>query len=315
MPPFPGLGRPQRFGAVDIGSNTCSMVLVGSDRGPHRVLEDYSVVTGLGRDRGPHGELHPGAVERTLLTLRMFRRRFDEMDATKVTCAATAAVREAPARDALLRLIRRHAGLDVDVLSGEDEAAITFLSAAREFGGPRPLVLVDVGGASTEVARGFSDRLEASVSVRLGAVRCTEEQLASTSPPPPDRLDALRAAVREALPGLEPVDATVVAVGGTPTTLLAVRDQIFPYDAARIHGRAITTSDLDQSLRWLASLDLPSLEGLIGMQSGRAPYLVAGLTILREITRALGSDRIITSDRGLRFGLLYRAFPDLRIRP
>ncbi len=313
MPPFPGLGTPSRLGAVDIGSNTCSMVLVGTDAGPYRVLEDYSVVTGLGRDRGPHGELHPGAVERTLLALRMFRRRFDEMDATRVTCAATAAVREAPARDAFLRLIQRHAGLDVDVLSGEDEAAITFLSAAREFGGPRQLVLVDVGGASTEVALGQRERLETSVSVRLGAVRCTEEQLGSSSPPLPADLDTLRAAVHRALPDVEPVDAAVVAVGGTPTTLLAVRDEIFPYDADRIHGRTITASDLDESLRWLGTLDLPTLEGLVGMQSGRAPYLVAGLTILREVMRGLGSDRIIASDRGLRFGLLYRASPDLRI--
>jgi exopolyphosphatase / guanosine-5'-triphosphate,3'-diphosphate pyrophosphatase len=270
MPPFPGLGKPDRLGAVDIGSNTCSMVLVGHAGGSYRVLEDYSVVTGLGRDRGSHGELHPRAVERTLLTLRMFRRRFDEMDATRVTCAATAAVREAPARDAFLRLVQRHAGLDVDVLSGEDEAAITYLSAAREFGGPRPLVLVDVGGASTEVAHGRRERLETSVSVRLGAVRCSEEQLGSRSPPLPPDLDALRAAVHDALPDIEPTDATVVAVGGTPTTLLAVRDEIFPYDADRIHGRPLSAGDLDESLAWLAGLDLPSLEALPGMQHGRA---------------------------------------------
>jgi exopolyphosphatase / guanosine-5'-triphosphate,3'-diphosphate pyrophosphatase len=312
MPPFPGLGRPNRLGAVDIGSNTCSMILVGSDGGRYRVLEDYSVVTGLGRERGPHGELHPPAVERTLLTLRMFRRRFEEMDATRVTCAATAAVREAPARDAFLRLIQRHAGLDVDVLSGDDEAAVTFLSAARDFGQARPLVLVDVGGASTEVARGLDEMLEASVSVRLGAVRCSEEFLGSRSPPLPADLDALRAAVREALPGGDHADATVVAVGGTPTTLLAVRDRIFPYDAARIHGRSLTAREIDESSRRLASLDLPALEALSGMQSGRAPYLVAGLTILGEVMRVLRSERIIVSDRGLRFGLLYRAFEELR---
>ena len=314
MPPFPGQGTPRRLAAVDIGSNTLSMVLVGRDRGAHDVLEEYSVVTGLGRDRGPHGELHPRAVERSLLTLRMFRQRIDEMDAGHVTAAATAAVREAPARAAFLRLVQRHAGFDVDVLSGEDEAATTFLAAAREFGRGHPVALVDVGGGSTEVARGRGGRLETSVSVKLGAVRCSEEQLGSTTPPLPDQLDALRRAVRDALRPLAPFDGTIVAVGGTPTTLLAVAEAIVPYDARRVHGRTITDDDLDAWLQWLTSLPLPDLEALPGMQHGRAPYIVAGATILREVLSLLGPDHLVTSDRGLRFGLLYKAFPDLRVR-
>ncbi len=315
MPPFPGQGTPPRLAAVDIGSNTLSMVIVGRDRGAHDVLEEYSVVTGLGRDRGPRGELDPDAVERSLLTLRMFRQRIREMDVGHVTAAATAAVREAPARAAFLRLVQRHAGFDVDVLSGEDEAATTFLAATREFGAGRPVALVDVGGGSTEVARGRDGRLETSVSVKLGAVRCSEEQLGSTSPPLPEGPDALRHVVRDALSSLDPFAGAVVAVGGTPTTLLATAEAIVPYDARRVHGRTVTARDLDAWLKWLSALPLPDLEALPGMQHGRAPYIVAGGTILREVLSLLGPDHLIASDRGLRFGLLYRAFPDLRIRP
>lgn len=318
MTPLPSfLGVPPRLGGLDIGSNTCSMVLLGSDRAgePHRVLEDYSVVTGLARDLARDGSLHPGSVKRTLTVLRLYRRRVDAMDVPRVIAGATAAVRAAPNRASFLHAIRTRTGFDVPVLGGEDEAAISFGAADREFGAEGTLLLVDIGGGSTELAHGRDGQLLARRSVDLGAVRCTEQHLASRVPPRPEDREALGEAVRAALHGFEPPAAPfrLVAVAGTATTLVAVRDGIDPYDGERVHGQILTTDDLASLEQRMAGMTTADIAALPGMEHGRAPYMMAGTRILRTVFEHLGVDHAIVGDRGLRYGLLYSAYPRLRI--
>ena len=299
---------------MDIGSNTCSMVLVGreDDQVSYGVLEDYSVVTGLARDRGADGSLDPAAIERTLVALVMFGRRIGLMDVSKVAVAATAAVREAPDRAGFLDAVMQRVGWRTDVLSGEQEAETTFGAARMEFGNEGPLALIDVGGASTEiVVDGDGEPLR--TSLRFGAVRCTEGPLGRRNPPNGADLAALERTLRAELSTVDQTTSRVVAVGGTPTTLVAIRDAIEPYDSDRVHGQILSHDELWRLERQLGGLDLPTLESLPGMQSGRAPYIVASTLILRTTLDHLGADHLIASDRGLRYGLLYRDFPGIRI--
>ena len=317
MTPFPwGSSPSHRRMAVDIGSNTVSMVLVQVDEGGRgRLLEDYSIVTGLGRYRAPDGALHPAFVERTLVALVMCARRAALMDVTHVAVAATAAVREAADRPSFVAAVAERTGFQVHVLPGEDEAALTYLAAEREFGVGHSLALVDVGGGSTEIVVGTPDGIVARISRPLGAVRNTERELRSSAPVPPENLAALGSKVADELRSFNPPTSpeVVVAVGGTPTILLAVRDGITPYDAARVHGRPLSLTELDALISRLATQSLPELEDLPGMQTGRAPFIVAGGAILAAAVRHLGAEELTVSDRGLRYGLLYRDLPGGRI--
>ncbi len=308
--------RPARIAAIDIGSNTCSMVLaMRQQEARYRVLEDYSVVSGLGRRRTTAGTLHPESIRRTLVALRMLARRVQLMEVDRVSVAATAAVREAPNVDEFLGHVQRAVGLTVRVLSGEEEAEATYRAAAREFGaGGATLALIDVGGGSTEIVVGRDERPEARRSWSLGSVKCSERELGGRVPPPPeDRRQLYEQALLE-FAALDTDDVThVAAVGGTPTTLLALRDTISPYDAARVHGRTMTAEGMRRSEDELSAHDLSTLEALPGMQDGRAPFVVAGTILLRAALASLAQNELIVSDHGLRYGLLYTTYPDVTL--
>ncbi len=319
MTPLPGsLGLPPRAAGVDIGTNTCSMALVGRENaGPaYEVLEDYSVVTSLGKDRRADGRLHSDSVERTLTVLRMFRRRLQLMDVPAVFVSATSAVRDAPDGAVFADRVETELGFRPEILDGEVEATTTFAAVEREFGGRDTLVQIDVGGGSTELAGGDAKGLARRISVDLGALRCTERQLRRQAPPDPADLARLEEAAREALRGFQRPESPFVAVGvgGTATTLLAVRDGIEPYDGRKIHGATCSVADLRRLERRAATLTVEQIAALPGMEPGRAPYALAGSVLLRASLEHLGATEMKVSDRGLRYGLMYREFPTMIVR-
>jgi exopolyphosphatase / guanosine-5'-triphosphate,3'-diphosphate pyrophosphatase len=310
---------PARIASIDIGSNTCSMALAAREQGVdgrrYRVLEDYSVVSGLGQRRTGDGVLHPSSMRRTLVALRMLARRVQLMEVDRVHVAATAAVREAPNAAEFLGHVQRAVGLSVRVLSGEEEAEATYGVAAREFAADGGLVaLIDVGGGSTEIVLGANERTTARRSWSLGSVRCSERDLGGQVPPVPGDRARL---FDDALAQFEALETSVVdrvvAVGGTPTTLLALRDAISPYDTDRVHGRVMTAQGMVESEDQLSRLAETDLAALPGMQDGRAPFVVAGTVLLRAALASLGTDELIVSDHGLRYGLLYAAYPRLTL--
>lgn len=319
MTPLPGsLGLPPRAAGVDIGTNTCSMAVVGREgSGPaYQVLEDYSVVTSLGKDREPDGTLHPDSISRTLTVLRMFRRRLQLMDVPAVLVSATSAVRDAPDGADFAARVEDELGVSVAILDGDAEAATTFSAVDREFGGSGTLVQVDVGGGSTELASGDGGGLSRRISMDLGALRCTERELRRNAPPDPGDLLRLEEAARDALAGFPPPDPPFVAVGvgGTATTLLAVRDHIEPYDGRRIHGASCSVEDLRLLEARASTMTVEQIAALPGMEAGRAPYALAGSVLLRSALEHLGTREMRVSDRGLRYGVMYREFPAMIVR-
>lgn len=312
LPAF--LQLPPRLAGVDIGTNTCSMVIVGRDSpgGRYQILEDYSVVAGLGRQRGADGTLHPDSIDRVLSVLGMFRRRLVMQDVPRIVTGATAAARQAPNGHAFAHEAGQRLGVPVEILSGTEEADATFAAVSAEFAPEGKLTMIDVGGGSTEVVCGEPQDLQRN-SLPMGAVVCTERQLASRVPPRQGDLERLTEEVERSLePACARADC-VVGVAGTATTLLAVSRAIEPYDASKVHGATITADELAQTEARMIPMTVEEIAALPGMQAGRAPFIVAGSRILRAALEALGADGLTVSDRGLRFGLLYREFPQLRI--
>jgi len=303
---------------IDIGTNTCSMAVVGRiGEGPHyEILEDYAVVTSLGRGRAADGRLHPDSIARTVTVLGMFRRRLQVMDVPRIHVAATSAVRDAPDGIAFADRVADELGAPVSILDGEEEAATVFAAVDRDFGDRGSLALVDVGGGSTELVCGRSGRIDQRISVNLGALRCTEAELGGKAPPAPADLQRLERGIRDALAPVPVPTAPFVAVGvgGTATTLLAVRDAIDPYDSRRVHGAELSVDQLRDLEARGARMTVEEIAALPGMERGRAPYALAGALILRAALEHLGAQTLVVSDRGLRFGLMLRPLPTMRIR-
>ena len=312
LPAF--LQLPPRLAGVDIGTNTCSMVIVGRDSasGRYQIMEDYSVVAGLGRQRMADGTLHPDSIDRVLAVLGLFRRRLVMLDVPRIVTGATAAARQAPNGRAFAHEASERLGVPVEIISGIDEADATFAAVSAEFAPEGKLTMIDVGGGSTEVVHGEPQDLQ-RISIPLGAVICTEQQLSSRVPPRAADLAELAEQVTRSLDSTDVAAQHVIGVAGTATTLLAVHRAIEPYDSAAVHGATITADELEQTESSMATKTVEQIAALPGMQAGRAPFIVAGSRILRTVLGMLGANEMTVSDRGLRFGLLYREFPQLRI--
>lgn len=301
---------PERVAAIDVGTNTV-LLLVAERSGPGLVpVAERAEITRLGRGVDASGRLDPGAIRETVAVLGVYAREARTLGASRILCVATSAARDAANGAEFFEAARAAAGLAPEVISGEEEARLVYRSAWRDFGARgSPLVVLDVGGGSTELTWGDSPDPRGRTSLRIGAVRLTERHV-RRDPPLPEEVAAVRAAAREALRPASAgtprgAAARLVAVAGTVTTLSAVAQALPAYDAARVHGSALALAALEALLERLAALTTPERAALPGMEPRRADVIVAGCAIVVEAMRATGFETLAVSDRGVRWGLLY----------
>jgi exopolyphosphatase/guanosine-5'-triphosphate,3'-diphosphate pyrophosphatase len=301
-----------RLSAIDIGTNT--VLLCVADHGPKglRPVLDRAIISRLGEGLDGSGELQSGAIERTLDALR------SHLDAARVagasfgTVVATAALREARNAGRFLEEAERRLGVKVEVISGEEEARLSLEAVARgiEEAGERPegeLLVMDIGGGSTEFIRG-TGRLPRSIqSLPVGSVRLTE-RFFPDDPVKPPQLRALAAHVREAFAALPAPRAgcfRMVGVAGTVTTLAAMNLRLRDYDPEAIRRARLTGEDLDLLIATLAGRTVKERCALPGLEPGRADVILAGGIIAREAMLRMGAAKLYVSDRGVRHGAIY----------
>ena len=296
-----------RLAVVDVGSNSLRLFLcegIGPD-GPRGERE--TTVIGLRRGAAPDGTIAPDALERLDRTLAGYAEAIDRFRPARTVPAATSATRDAPNRDALAAVVEGRLRAPMRILSGEEEAAVSFAGARLAVEGDGPVVVVDVGGGSTELVRGGPAGPDGAVSLQLGAVRQTERHLAH-DPPRPEELAALR---EEARGLIEPAlaqfgwPAPVVGVAGTATSLAAI--DIGRYDRDRVHRHRLSLETMDRLAERLAAMTVEERRGVHGLDPERAPVIVAGALIVAEAVRASGSGEAMISETDLLDGVALAA--------
>jgi len=305
--------RPGRVAAIDLGTNSIRLLVAsaGEDGGLDEFARDM-VITRIGQDVGRTGRIDPEALTRTVAVLERFCRRARALHAERICVAATSAVREASNREDLERAVREHSGSDLEVISGEKEAALSFLGATLALDAPGPYLVLDIGGGSAEFAFGTGgpdgpDGPEAAISTRLGSVRLTERFVRS-DPPAPEELDAAREEIERVLVEVERVvpvrdAATFVAVAGTATTVQAISLGLEQYDPERIHRTWLSRADAERVLTDLAAMTNPERAALAVMAPGRGDVIVAGALVLVEVLRRFGFERALVSETDILDGL------------
>jgi exopolyphosphatase/guanosine-5'-triphosphate,3'-diphosphate pyrophosphatase len=285
-------GRDDRaFVVVDVGSNSVRIMFGDGLPGPVPPRDRVTTVTSLRRGAAPDGSIAPDALERLDDCLRTYGRMMREAGATHGVALGTSAVRDAPNRAEVAALVERRLGIPLTVLTGQQEARLAFEGARTAMRGDAEALVLDVGGASTELVRGGPGGLRAAVSLQLGGVRSTEAHL-HADPPAPAELDALRAEARD-VGGSAPL----VGVAGTVTTLAAVR--LGRYDPDLVHGMRLTRADVDGILARLAALPLARRREVPGLEPARAPVIVAGALIVGAAMEAAGAGDLMVSERDL----------------
>jgi exopolyphosphatase/guanosine-5'-triphosphate,3'-diphosphate pyrophosphatase len=300
--------RPGRVAAVDQGTNSTRLLVAEPDEaGGFEDLARDMLITRLGQGVDETGRLAPEALQRTLVVLGRYLRRAKALHVERVRVAATAAVRDAANAAELERPVGELAGSPLEIVSGEEEARLSFLGATRGLDAPPPFLVLDIGGGSTEFVVGSKDPSDA-ISTQMGSVRLTERFVRS-DPPEASELDRMRAAVDDVLDDVDrsiPArDAhTFVAVAGTSTTVQAVALGLGFYDPERIHRTRLSRDEAARVASRLAAMTTAERAALAAMAPGRADVIVAGSVILVEVMERLGFDEAIVSETDILDGLV-----------
>jgi len=302
-----------RYATIDVGTN--SVLLLVADRlpdGRFQAVRERAEITRLGRGVDKSRRLSPEGMEATLQVLSDFASEARGLGAEAIAVSATSAARDAENGSEFLSAAQERAGVTVDIISGELEAQLSFTSAHADFGreASGPMVVIDIGGGSTEFIYGDKEgRVAFRHSFDVGSVRMTERYVHSDPLSAEDRA-RVEAHLREIFSALPPCPpgARLVGIAGTVTTLFTLQHAIDPYDSARVHGGSLTRAQLEALADKLCRLPLAERQKLPGLQPKRADVIPAGALILLESVRALGLEHCLVSDRGLRWGLLAYRF-------
>jgi exopolyphosphatase/guanosine-5'-triphosphate,3'-diphosphate pyrophosphatase len=301
-----------RVATVDIGTNTVLLLVAERENGraPIRAVLERAEITRLGEGVDRTRVLAPAAVERTRACLDDYARVVSESRVDRIAIVGTSAMRDAPGGEPLTAFVRSAFGAEVRVLTGDEEARLTFRGALRGLPlDPASLAAVfDIGGGSTEitVVRLVGSRLELHFarSFDLGSVRLTERFVAH-DPPAADELRAIDETLRRAFAHVPSLPPGVVPVGvaGTMTTLAAVALGMETYDGARVHGHTLGVPELAALVGRLGSCRLDERRALSGMVAKRADVIVAGGAIAVALLEHWGVASTRISDGGVRWGL------------
>ncbi|MCB0712388.1 MAG: hypothetical protein KDD67_08680 [Ignavibacteriae bacterium] len=300
-------------GVIDLGTNTVLMVVGKVEpNGEITVLGDYHNVGRLGKGVDSTGLILPETFQRIGSILQQYHKiGREEHRAEQIVGFGTSALRDASNRSRFIAAMKEESGVDLHLLSGDDEARLTWSGAL--FGlpvAPREIAVIDIGGGSTEVAWGRDRNFSNGVSVDTGAVRVTErffrEELPPSSLSVTEARDHCRTLFAENIS--LPMGTEVVGVAGTVTTLGAIYSGVEQFDAEAINGTKLPRSWIDKMTVELLGLSIEELQNIPQVASGREDIISGGALVLSTFMEVFGLEEIAVSTRGLRYGLLEESF-------
>jgi exopolyphosphatase/guanosine-5'-triphosphate,3'-diphosphate pyrophosphatase len=299
-----------RVAAIDMGTNSTRLLVadVADDR--VETVRRESRVTGFGRGVEISGSLSTEAIEGVFAAISDYLEIAEELGAVETFAFATSAARDASNSEVFFAELRERFDLAAQVLSGAEEAELTYMGA-RGSCADCETVIVDIGGGSTELVVGSGGEPTFNTSLQLGVVRHTERHL-HTDPPQTNELESLS----EDISGTNDAELAThpglsadrgVAVAGTPAILAAMDLDLDQVDYALIEGHELELGSVQKLLARLSSVPIAERRALRGVDPDRAPTIVAGVIILIKVMRAFALQRIIVSERDILFGAAQRA--------
>ncbi len=298
------------YAAIDIGTNSIRLLIAYVDK--DRIVKCYKDLetTRIGENVDKSGVLSEAAMERSIKAITNFVQRVRQNRIDNLQVIATSAVRDAQNRDAFIQKVKAAANVDIDVISGEREAYLGFLGVLKGSKDPDEKILViDIGGGSTELIIGNPAGIQQLMSLNLGAVRMTEKYIT---------VDPItRAEMEQLIEGIDTVaeDAIkilkkhsvdrVIGIGGTATTLGAMHKKLEVYDREQIHNLDISTQQLKDLWEMVAGSTLTERKQMKGLHPKRADVITAGITILDRLLTKLGFASIRISEYDNLEGLVF----------
>lgn len=299
----------KRGASIDLGTNTFLLLVADvADDKIEPVLEREEIVR-LGKGVDAAGNISAEAMARGMNCLEEYVSKTRALGAEMIFASGTSALRDARNRENFRKQVREKVGIDVEIISGEDEARYTYHGAVSSAPTSiEQITLIDIGGGSTEVVVGNREKIIAARSVDIGSVRLTERFFHS-DPTTPAEMDAVRQAVKSAIREYDQLfenrqASTLLGVAGTITTLAAIAQKLLEFDPKKIDGYWLSRCQVEDILEMLAVLPLSRRQQVPGLRPQRADVIVAGALIIETFMAEFNFDRLLVSQRGLRYGFL-----------
>lgn len=300
-----------RKAIIDIGSNSIKFFVgeLAPDKTITTVL-DTNDIARLGEDLDKTGMINPEPMKRNVESVANFAAKAKELGADEIVAVGTMALRKASNSAEFVSKVKEACGVEVKIIPGEEEARYSYLAVLSGIPiGDEDIVIFDTGGGSTEFTFGHGTQLGKSFSVNLGSVRITENYL-NSDPVTDDQVKAAIAQIDKefAEAGVDGKPVKLVGMGGTVTSMGAVKHKMVKYDPDVIQGSTLTKADIDEQIKEYSARTIEQRKELPGLQPKRADVILAGACILKVITDRLGCGEITISDRGVRHGLAFDLF-------
>ena len=287
-------------GVIDIGTNSCRLFIAELENTSEgkkikrELVKDVEIVK-LGEGVNKTHNLNPEAIKRTLDCLKKYKEKASSYGVENIRAFATSAVRDAENREVFLQEVSK-LGIKIECISGKTEATLNFLGNSLVF--KDRILVVDIGGGSTEFTLGKDKTIGFIQSINIGAVRATEKFF-SDNDYSEEKLEKCRSWIRKNLEILKTIkdrNFKLVGVAGTATTQISVRDKMEIYDSSKVHMAALTLDELKENLSLFLSKNFEERKNIIGLEEKRADVIIAGTLILLTILEELNQNKIIISE-------------------
>lgn len=287
-------------GIIDIGTNSCRLFIAELENTSEgkkikrELVKDVEIVK-LGEGVNKTHNLNPNAIKRTLDCLKKYKEKASSYGVENIRAFATSAVRDAENREVFLQEVSK-LGIKIECISGKTEATLNFLGNSLVF--KERILVVDIGGGSTEFTLGKDKTIDFIQSINIGAVRATEKFF-SDNDYSEEKLEKCKAWIRknlEILKNIKDRDFKLIGVAGTATTQISVRDKMEIYDSSKVHMATLTLDELKENLSLFLSKNFEGRKNIIGLEEKRADVIIAGTLILLTILEELNQDKIIISE-------------------
>ena len=301
----------RRKAIIDVGSNSIKFFLgeLKANGTIHTVMDENNIAR-LGEGLRETGIISNDAMKRNCDAILEYAKKARENGASQISCIGTMALRNAKNTGEFVKLVKEACNLELVVISGEEEARLSYLAVLS--GLPLKdgkLAIFDTGGGSTEFVFGEGSRVSKRFSIDMGAIRITEKYFYND----PVSQSDVSAAITEIDTffnenGVSGEVSHLVGLGGTVTSMGAVKHKLEEYDPDVIQGSNLTMADVEEQIAMYSSMTVEARKGIVGLQPKRADVILAGACILKVIMSRLGVDELTISDRGLRHGLAFDIF-------
>jgi exopolyphosphatase/guanosine-5'-triphosphate,3'-diphosphate pyrophosphatase len=316
-----------KYASIDIGTNTLRLLIAEINNKNLQPVYLKRIITRLGGDYKEETGMSPAAKERTIKALELFAEKINEYDVKEVKAVATSVVRRAKNKKEFLENVLKRTGIDVKIISGDEEARLSLLGVLSviKAGTPPPVPLVegdkgggapkylvvDIGGGSTEFIATNGSKMVGAWSMEMGVVHLTENYL-KTDPPTRHELNAMENEIKEVIANLKDLmkkdgclpSALLIGTAGTITTLAAIDQGLEKYDPEKMNNYILSYKAIKKIYQHLASLPLKQREAILSLEKGREDIIIPGAAIVLKAMEDFGFDKMTVSDAGLLEGIL-----------